>query len=292
MPPRSLHESPVVMITGAVLLGCMLIATSVPNLLRARMSARESHLFAMAAAAAPSLEGQAKTVQTGSLMLTVKSPADTCDRIRQLVEQLGGFLVSSETSGTGAASTASITIRIPANRFEEAQAGIHKLATRVETERLEAKDVTKDYVDRAARLRNLLAQEAQYLGILKRAATIKETLEVTAKLNEVRSEIEQQQGEFDTLTKEVETVALAISLQADAEAQVFGLHWRPLDQLKHAAAEGLDSVADYASTMATILFYLPAVVLWLATVLAGLAIGWRIFRWAGKAFFLPKSKTT
>ena len=94
------------------------------------------------------------------------------------------------------------------------------------------------------------------------------------------------------MTKEVETVALAISLQADEQAQVFGLHWRPLYQLKRAAGDGLDSVAEYASTMATILCYLPSILLWLATILLGAAVGWRILRWAAKAFFASRPKVT
>jgi hypothetical protein len=76
-------------------------------------------------------------------------------------------------------------------------------------------------VDQAAKLRNLHAQETQYLGILKQAKTVKDTLEVSEQLNEVRSDTEQQQAEFDALSKQVETIALTISLHAEAEAQVF-----------------------------------------------------------------------
>ena len=288
MAPESLNK-PALAVVGTLIF-LLIVAASVPNLLRSKISAQKSHLYGMAANAAQAAEGEPKTVQTGTLMLTVNNPAEASDRIRQLAARLGGFLVDSEATGNGSGSSASLSIRIPAARFEEAQAEIRKLALRVEIANFSAKDVTKEYVDRAARIRNSKAQEAQYLAILKRANTIKETLDVVAKLNEVRGEIEQQQAEFDTLTKEVETVALAISLQADEQAQVFGLHWRPLYQLKHAAGEGLDSIADYASIMATVLFYLPATVLWLGTILLGAALGWRILKWVGRALFVAKPK--
>jgi hypothetical protein len=71
----------------------------------------------------------------------------------------------------------------------------------------------------------------------------------------------------------VETVALTISLRAAEEAQVFGLHWRPLYQLKFAARQGIDGVGDYAAAMAAFLFYLPTVLLWLATILISAAGG-------------------
>jgi hypothetical protein len=134
-------------------------------------------------------------------------------------------------------------------------------------------------------LRNLRAQEQQYLGILKQARTIKDTVEVSDKLNEVRSQIEQQQGEFEFLSKQVETIALTISLHAEAEAQVFGLHWRPLYQLKVAARDGIDGVGDYAAAMASFVFYIPAILLWLATIVLGLAIAWRILRWLWRILF-------
>ncbi|HEV2718130.1 MAG TPA: DUF4349 domain-containing protein, partial [Terriglobales bacterium] len=214
------------------------------------------------------------------------------EKIRQLAGRTGGFLVSSEIYGAENASSASVQIRVPANKFEEVRSEIRKLGLRIESEKLEAQDVTKQYVDQAARLRNLRAQEAQYLGILKQAKNVKDTLEVSDKLNSVRGEIERQQAEFETLSKQVETVALTISLRAEEEAQVFGLHWRPLYQLKFAAKQGLDGLGDYAAAMASFLFYLPAVLLWLATILIGAAVGWRILHWAGKALFVPRAKPT
>jgi Domain of unknown function (DUF4349) len=162
----------------------------------------------------------------------------------------------------------------------------------VESEKLNAEDVTKEHVDQSARLRNLHAQETQYLRILKQAKSVKDTLEVSDKLNEVRGEIETQQAEFDALSKQVETVALTITLRAEAEAQVFGLQWRPLYQLKLAARQGIESVGDYAAAIASFLFYLPTVILWLATILVGAALGWRILRWAGKVLFVPRPKVT
>lgn len=147
-------------------------------------------------------------------------------------------------------------------------------------------------MDQSARLRNLRAQEVQYLGILKQAKTVKDTIDVSEKLDEVRGEIETQQAEFDALSKGVETVALTITLRAEAEAQVFGLHWRPLYQLKRAARQGIDSIGDYALAMTSLLFYLPSILLWLATILLGAAVGWRVLRWAAKAFFASRPKVT
>jgi hypothetical protein len=226
-----------------------------------------------------------KMVRTISLEMVVQHPGLAAEQIRALAERLGGFLVSSEVSGGQDATSGSLTVRVPAGRYEDARAEIRKLGLRVESEKVEAQDVTRQYVDEDANLRNLRAEEAQYLSILKQAHTVKDTMEVTGKLSEVRGQIEQQQAEFDTLSKQIETVAITVSLRAEAEAQVFGLHWRPLYQMKLALRDGLDGVANYGATMTAIVFYLPAVVLWLATILVGAAVAWRVVRWVGRRMF-------
>jgi hypothetical protein len=230
-----------------------------------------------------------KLVRTAALGLIVKTPAETAEKIIQLAQAAGGFLVTSNINGGADATSASLTLRVPTAKFDEVRAQIRKLGLRVESESIEAQDVSKQYVDQEARLRNLRAQEQQYLGILRKASTVKETLEVSDKLNEVRGAIEERQAEFLALSKQVETVAINVTLRAETDAQVFGLNWRPLYQLKIAAREGLDGLGDYATSMAAFVFYLPTILLWLFTILAGAAVAWRILKWAARTLFIsPK----
>ncbi len=277
----------------------LLVATGVPNLMRTHMSMSQgTRKYAVAELVGAGGGGggdrdafyasdeDRKMVRTASMDLLVKSPKEASEKIRLLAAQAGGFLISSETYGGENASTASLAVRIPVDKFELVRAEISKLGVRVESEKLEAQDVTKQYVDLSARLHNFHAQEAQYLGILKQARTVKDTVEVSDKLNEVRAQIEQQQAEFDALSKQVETVALTINLHAEADAKVFGLHWRPLYQLKIAARDGIDGIGDYSAAMATFVFYIPAIVLWLVTILLGVVVAWRMLSWAWRGLFV------
>ncbi len=226
-----------------------------------------------------------KMVRTCSLEMIIQKPAEAAEKIRGLAERLGGFLISSEVRGGQDATGGSLTIRVPAARFEEARAEIRRLGLRVESERIEAQDVTRQYVDNETNLRNLRAEEARYLAILKEAKTVKDALEVSEKLGDVRGQIEREQAEFNALSKQVETVAIEISMRTQAEAQVFGLQWRPLYQVKLALRDGREAVAEYGASMVSILFCLPAVFLWLCTIVLGAAVGWKILRWAARVFF-------
>ena len=200
-----------------------------------------------------------KIVRTGALELTVKSPADAAEQNRRMAESMGGYLETAQITGTRETPTADITIRVPAAHFEDAKAQIRKLAVRVESEKTDARDMTRQYVDMEARLRNLRAEEVQYLTIMKSAYKISDLLEVEQKLSEVRGQIEQQQAELQTLSKQVETVAIiSISLR---------------------------TLADYATTMAAILFYVPVILAWSVTILFASVIAWRALRWTGRRFF-------
>jgi hypothetical protein len=294
------------------------VAMAVPNLNRSRMatndSARAGHFrsldesvnsmyyapttkdtpvamvksqaaSASALAGAPAdTSGDRKMIRSSSLVMVVQHPDQVMDKIMALAEQAGGYLVSSQGGGQDAAG-GTLTIRVPSQRFEEVRVGIRKLGLGVQSEQIEAKDVTRQYVDQDANLRNLRAEEAQYLAILKQASTVKDLLAVSEKISEVRGQIEQQQAEFNALSKQTETVAIAISLRTEAETQVFGLNWRPLYQLKLALRDGLDSVAGYASVMTSFLFYLPAVLLWVGTIVGSAAVGWKLLRWVGRRWF-------
>ena len=225
-----------------------------------------------------------KIIRTSSLEMVVQHPSETAEKIAALAEGMGGYVESADGGGQNATS-GRLTIRVPAVRFEQARTQIRNLGLRVENETTNAQDVTRQYVDQDASIRNLRAEESQYLLILKQATTVKDLLAVSEKLSEVRGQIERQQAEFNALSKQIETVAISISLRTETEAQVFGLNWRPGYQLKLALRDGLESVANYATAMTALLFYLPAVLLWAGTIVLALVFGWRLLRWAGRRWF-------
>ena len=127
--------------------------------------------------------------------------------------------------------SAQVTVRIPADHFEEARSQVRAIAKSVEQDIIEARDVTREYVDQEAALRNARAEEQQYLLILKRAASVKDVLEVSSKLAEVRAHIDRASNR-PTLTSFPSRDVSASQLTSPQwlMAQVFGIRWRPLLQ--------------------------------------------------------------
>ena len=225
-----------------------------------------------------------KIEKTAAVSMVVQHPSQIADQITALAENLGGYLVIADSGGQNA-TTGSLTIRVPAARFEQARNEIRKLGLRVESEKIEAQDVSRQYVDQDASIRNLRAEEAQYLAIMKQASTVKDMLAVSEQLSGVRGQIEQQQAEFNALSRQIETVAIAVSMRTESEAQALWPNWRPAYQLTLALRDGLESLGIYATAMTTIVFYLPAILLWAATILGTIAIGTKMVRWVGHRWF-------
>jgi hypothetical protein len=196
---------------------------------------------------------------------------------------VGGF-VEKSTQMNGGAGSATITVRVPAARLDPVIARVKALATNVDRENVEARDVTREYIDLDARLRNAQAEEAQYLQILKRATTIKDTLDVTEKLSDVRGQIEQMQGEMKFLTSQIDMSTLEISLRAEADESIAGIHWRPLRQARVAVNDMVSGLADWVDSVVAFFINLPLIAAWLLSILALVVVAIRIVRYFWRRF--------
>lgn len=228
-----------------------------------------------------------KITRTGVMELVVNSPAETVDRVAQIAQQLGGYVVASQVSGIKEQQSGSVTVRVPATRFDEARRELKKLAATVEGERTESSDVTMQWADNEARLRNYRAEEARYLEIMKQSTRVKDTLEVAEQLTDVRGRIETLQAEMRTLSQQVETTAITLTLRTEPQP-VAGTSWRPLYWLRSAFNDGVDALAGYATAMLAIIMYIPAILAWGVTILLGIKLGWIILKRVATALGLVR----
>ena len=228
-----------------------------------------------------------KIIRTGTLDLLVNDVGQSISKIGSIVIGVGGFVEKSTQTNSGGHS-ATMTVRVPPARLDQVMSELKGLATNVDREGTEVHDVTREYIDLDARLRNAQAEEVQYLQILKRATSIKDTLDVTEKLSDVRGRIEQLQGEMKFLIAQIDMSSLEISLRAESDAAVAGIHWRPLRQAKAALSEMISGLADWADSVIAFLINLPLIAVWLFSVIILLLVAVRILKllW-GK--FGPKS---
>jgi hypothetical protein len=83
---------------------------------------------------------------------------------------------------------------------------------KVRREESNAKEVGAEYTDLESRIRNLQRSEAQYQSLLNRAGTISEIVQVSAKLDEVRGQIESAQGRLNLLSDSTDYATVSVTL--------------------------------------------------------------------------------
>jgi hypothetical protein len=224
-------------------------------------------------------------VRTATMNVTADKPLATSDQICALVLANGGIVVNANRSGAAEEyATAHLEVGVPATQIEDALRNVRNLVRRVDSQTIATRDVTKEYVDHEANLRNLHAEEAQYLLIMKRAKNVHDTLEVSQKLSDVRTRIDSEQGELNAIARDVAMSAITIEIAPDAESRVAGIYWRPWSKIRHSFRDGIQEVVEYANSMIALIFILPAIVLWFVTVLVFLVIGFRCVRWAYRRY--------
>lgn len=176
---------------------------------------------------------QKKIIKSGSLMLVVDDTVKTVSTITQLVEQKEGFVQNSHVTDRGdVGKQASLTVRVPVTRFSETMEALKTLANLVEDEQVGGQDVTEQFIDLEARLRNLKAGEQQFLETLKRAFTIEDILKVQDRLSQVRSQIESLQGQLKYLTNQTDLATISITLSEEPTVTLSLRDFRPVTILK------------------------------------------------------------
>jgi len=155
-----------------------------------------------------------RVVKHATLTVTVKRDRDAAvGSVLATVQGAGGFVVaSSEDRGRGV-----YTLRIPSAAFETTLAAIRRLGD-VRGESLRGDDVTAQYVDLEARLRNWRAQEAVLLDLMARARSIPDTITVQQQLSQIQQQIEEIEGQRRVLDDQTSFGTITLTLAAPGAA--------------------------------------------------------------------------
>lgn len=156
-----------------------------------------------------------RVIKTADLRLEVEEGAlgDALREGREIAEAAGGFVLSTSVSGARE-RMGDFTIRVPAERFDETLSSLEDLG-KVVGEVVEGQDVSQEFVDLEARLRNATAQEEVLFGLYERSETIADTIRVQRELEDVQLEIERLRGRLRFLEDRTDLSTISVSLTED-----------------------------------------------------------------------------
>lgn len=197
-----------------------------------------------------------KIIRNADLTLEVNSPEESQQKISVIAESKGGFVIESQQSSSNSQVTTrdivTMTVRVPAEKFNESLEEIRKVSNRVVVETIKGQDVTEEFVDIEARLKAKKALEEQFLEIMKQSKTVADTLNVQKELANVRGEIEQIEGRKRFLENQTSLSTIKIRLQTPTafSGNSSGFFYR----LKESLSDG------FSGAMSFVLFFVTAII--------------------------------
>jgi hypothetical protein len=152
-------------------------------------------------------------IRTGTASIQVDSLDAAIAMVRNLARRVGGFVAGSSTqAGRGQLHAATLELRVPAGRFDEAVDGLRPLG-KVEAVNVTAEDVGEEYVDVQARMVNARRLEARLIDVLaRRTGKLSDVLDVERELARVREEIERYEGRLRYLRTRVAVSTLTLTV--------------------------------------------------------------------------------
>lgn len=224
------------------------------------------------ASGTPVPPGQRKLVKNGEMRLVVEDLLQAIGRASSTALELGGYVLSTESSAEGATKTATVKVGVPSERFETAMEQLRGLALDVRWERSSGTDVTAEYVDLESQLTNLRATLARLRQFLEEAATVEEALLVNTELTRIEGEIETIVGRMNYLRDRTAYSTITLYLEQDAPPPTITptptpIVWRPAETFDRAqislqyVMRGLGDFAIWAAVVCLPLLFIAMLLL-------------------------------
>jgi hypothetical protein len=193
----------------------------------------------------PLTDIERKIIKNADLSVVVKDPIQSMADITALAEKLGGYVVSSNlyqsTYGPNNVTVpqASVSIRVPADKLNDALKQIKDSAVEVQTENVSGQDVTDQYVDLQSRLTAKQAAEKKLLEILDKTEGADNVLAVYLQVQQVQSDIEVLKGQIKYIDQSAAMSSVNVTLIAEVGTQPIQIGGWKLQGTANDAAQDL-----------------------------------------------------
>lgn len=164
-------------------------------------------------------------IQNVDMSIVVADPKARMDEIADMAVQMGGFVISSNiyqtTYGPNSIEVpeGNMTIRVPAQKLDEALTSIKEDVVEVTYENRSGQDVTSQYVDLQSRLKAKQEAEKNLLKIMDTATNAEDVLAIYMQVQNIQTEIESLKGQIQYYEESVALSAISIRLVAEETVQ-------------------------------------------------------------------------
>ena len=152
-------------------------------------------------------------IRTAQVSVEVSALDTGITGVRALAKRVGGYVADvSVEEGHDAPHSATLEVRIPAARFDEALAGLRPLGT-LESVNVSTADVSEEFVDVNARMDNARKLEARLIALLAtRTGKLSDVMDVERELSNVREVIERYEGRIRYLRTRAAVSTISVTV--------------------------------------------------------------------------------
>lgn len=219
----------------------------------------------------PASQVARKIVANASMALIVSNTETMVDQIQGLLDQVGGYVSDANlyksSYGDAELLRGTLTLRVPADQLSTVMEQLREMAVDVRSENLTREDVTDQYSDVEAQLRNLRNTESELQALLTEVrerpnSTPEDIMAVYNNLTIIRGQIEQLQGRQNMLDNLIGLSTLTLELVPDAVNQpLVDAGWRPALVVREATRALISTLEFLGSAVIWFAVYLLPVLL-------------------------------
>lgn len=220
---------------------------------------------------AGSVADSRKIVANANVSLVVADTEEAVEGIEMIASDAGGYLadvnLSTDRHGEGEVMRGTLTMRVPSANLDETMTRLQALATSVSYLNVSRQDVTDQYSDLDAQLRNLRATETELLALLtemrqKPNAKVEDILKVHNSLMTIREEIETLQGRKNLLDNQISFSTVWIEVVPDSvNRPIVEEPWRASGPARNALRALVQTLQGLMTALIWALLYLAPVLL-------------------------------
>lgn len=243
--------------------------------------AMEESYKAFDAASAAATAPDRLVIQNADLNIVVADPKAKMDAIAAMAARMGGFVVSSSlyqnvTPGGQKVPEGSISVRIPAEKLDQALDEIKQGVGEVLNESRSGQDVTQSYTDLRSRLKNLELAERQLQEILDKTTDPEAVVNLFNQLVYYREQIELVKGQMQYFEQAAALSAVSVRIVAEesiAPIEIGG--WKP----QGVARDAVQALVNFLQGFTNAVIYLVILVIpAMAVIFFPLWLAWRALR--------------